>query len=57
VEATLPLTVMISGLPAPPLAPGRSPLTLTPHVGGTLSTRVAGAEAWRAQLLSKSTNA
>ena len=36
---------MISGLPAPPLPPGRSPLTLTLHAGGTLSTKVASAEA------------
>jgi hypothetical protein len=45
VEASLQLSVMISGLPAPPLQPGRSPLTLTLQVGGTLSTNVARAEA------------
>ncbi len=53
---------MTSGLPAPPLPPGRSPLTLTVHAGGTLSTKVPSADAcgsasWRAPSLLKSTKA
>ena len=62
VDASLQLTVMTSGLPAPPLPPGRSPETFTAHAGGTLSTKVASAEAcgsaaWRTPSLLKSRNA
>ena len=44
VADSLQLTVIISGLPAPP-PPGRSPLTLTEQVGGTWSTKVASEDA------------
>ena len=62
VADSLQLTVIFSGLPAPPLPPGRSPLTLTLHDGAMLSTKVAsedacGSAAWRAPSLLKSTNA
>ena len=39
------LTLITSGLPAPPPPPGRSPVTFTAHVGGMLSTNVASADA------------
>jgi hypothetical protein len=60
--ASVQVTLITSGLPAPPLPPGRSPVIFTLHVGAMLSTNVASAEAcgsagWRVPSLLKSTNA